>query len=226
MAAVLICAADPLTDELHGTLLWRQEIERHVATHYAHALTIAVAARPDLVVVDRDLPAAERLVRSLRSDPTTRAVSIAVMARGPHDDSELRLLEAGANAVLRLPAGPEWDERLAPLLSVAPRQTARLPVRLEFEGQGGLTVESFAASVLNLSESGMLIETMAPLAVGTDVDFRFRLSGGEEPVCGYGAVVREAGAKRYGVRFYGLEGDGRERVRAFVVRDSTRDERE
>jgi hypothetical protein len=129
----------------------------------------------------------------------------------------LLLLQGGANAILRLPAGPDWNERLAPLLSVAPRRAARIAVRLEFEGQGGLTVESFVATVLNLSESGMLVETKAPLAVGTDVDFRFRLRGGGEPVAGCGVVVREAGTGRYGVRFYGLEGDGRERVRAFVA---------
>lgn len=180
---------------------------------------MAVAVHPRLVVVDRDLPQARRLIESLRSDAVTRDVSIALFARGPMEDRELLLLSVGANAVLRLPAGPEWDARLSELLSVAPRRAVRLPVRLEFEARSS-AMEVVGGTVLNLSMSGMLVETRAQLEVGTDLDFLFVLLTDQPHLGGAGQVVRQAGPRLFGVRFYGLEGDGQERVQAFVERRS------
>jgi DNA-binding response OmpR family regulator len=205
-----------LGDDLHGTLLWRDGLERHLASRFDEALMLAVAVHPRLVVVDRDLPQVQRLVESLRGDAATRDVSIALFARGPMEDREIQLLAAGANAVLRLPAGPEWDVRLAALLSVAPRRAVRLPVRLEFEARSAMEV--VGGTVLNISASGMLVETRARLEVGADLDFSFVLATDAPHLEGSGQVVRVAGPRRFGVRFYGLEGDGQERVRAFVAR--------
>jgi len=209
---VLICAPDPLMDELHGTLLWRDGIERHVASTFAEALTKAVAARPDLAVVDRDLPEARRLVEDLRA---VGKFSIAIVARGDFDPDEVALLEAGANAILRLPAGPDWDDRVARLMSVARRKNVRAPVSVEFEGASG-TVERIFGRLVNVSVSGMLIECVAALDVGTDIDVSFQLPRAKTPIVGAGRIVRHAGRRRFGVEFYDLEGDGRERVRRFV----------
>src|SRR5438093_2132090 len=127
MAAALICSQEDLQPELGQTLLWRGGIERHVATRLEEARMMAVAAKPDIVVVDRDLPRADKLVAALRDDPSTRRLSIAIVARGDLDPSELELLEAGANAILRLPPGPDWDERLLRLLDIPAPPRAPLP---------------------------------------------------------------------------------------------------
>ena len=98
MPTVLICAPDPLTDELHGTVIWREDIERHVAGRFEDAFTIAVAARPNLVVVASDLPRADRLVQDLRGNSTTRQTSIAVLVPGEQDSSAWRAPGARAFA--------------------------------------------------------------------------------------------------------------------------------
>lgn len=216
MPAVLICAPDPLFDELHGTLLWRTGIERHVASRFEDALTIAVAARPELIAIDCDMPQAQRLIENLRGDPTTRQVSIVILARGEFESGELAFLEAGANAILRMPPGPEWDERLAPLMQVPVRRRARIPVRLQFEGRKTGAIRTVHGLILNISLTGILVETSHALEVGDDVDFSFRLAEDAPPVVGCAQVTRVAGAERYGMRYYGLEGDGAERVRRFV----------
>lgn len=216
MPVVLICAPDPLSDALHDTILWRQDIERHVASRFEDALTIAVAARPHLVVVDRDLPRALRLVENLRHDPATRGVSIVVAARGDFEPAELGFLQAGANAILRLPAGPDWDDRLSQLMQVSARRATRVPVQLQLEDPSASGVETWWGTVLNLSTSGMLVEVSFPLSMGTDLDFAIRLTPEAPPVRGCAHVVRQAGPGRFGVRFYGLEGDGAERVERFV----------
>ena len=209
---ILICAPDPLTDELHDTLLWRDGIERHVASSFPEALSKAVAARPDLVVVDRDLPEARRLVEDLR---TVGKFAVAIVARGDFEPDEVGLLEAGAYAILRLPAGPEWDERVARLMQVAQRKSVRVPVSVEFEGRSG-AIERIFGRLVNLSVSGMLIECSAVLDIGADIAVSFPLARGATPIVGTGRIVRQAGKGRFGLEFYGLEGDGRERVRMFV----------
>jgi DNA-binding response OmpR family regulator len=216
VTSVLICAPDPLADDLHGTLLWRDDVERHLASRFEDALTIAVAAHPDLVAIDRDFAGAERLVADLRDDPKTRECSIVVIARGEFQTDEVAFLQAGANAVLRLPPDADWDERLGALVRVPSRRATRLPVQLEFEARSAPRVLSAWGTVVNLSATGMLLETEAELAIGVDIDFRLRLTDGGAPVSGSGHIVRQAGAHRYGVRFYGLEGDGRERVLRFT----------
>ena len=220
MPTVLICAADPLTDELHGTILWRDDIERHVAARFEDAFTIAVAARPTLIVVGLDLPQADRLVEDLRQDPTTRGTSIVVVARGEFTTRELDLLQVGANAVLRLPASPSWDERLSELMSVPARRADRLAISIQFEGRADTRIETVCGTIVNVSTSGMLLEASIALDIGVDLDFAFSLPQSNDLVEGSGRVVRRDGAQRYGVRFYGLEGDGAERVGRFVDRGS------
>lgn len=221
MARILICAPDPLTDELHDTVIWREGNERHLATSFGEAFVMAVAVRPDLIVIDRDLPRAARLVEDLRQDATTRSFSIVVAARGDMADLELQLLQAGANAVIRLPAGDEWDERLSHLMRVPLRRATRAAVRIQFEGKT-THVETLWGAVLNLSTTGMLIEAAGPLEVGGDLDFRFLLPCSNEPVRGAGHIARLERKDRYGVRFYGLEGDGAARVEAFVAKGAAR----
>jgi DNA-binding response OmpR family regulator len=213
---VLICTADALPEELETTLLWRQDVERRVVKLTSEALSLTESAKPILVMVDSALSAAEDLITILRAGAKTRMLSIAILARGEFDPSEVRLLEAGANTIFRLPCSPEWDDRLAQLMSVAPRRTSRLAVTLQFEASGGDGVLTVAGTVLNLSERGMLVETDVALPIGVDLDFRIHLRDAPLPLVGCGQVVREDAPRRSGVQFYGLEADGVLRVRRFV----------
>jgi CheY-like chemotaxis protein len=199
---------------MHDTLLERGGIELHLAATAKEALRLAVTVRPDLALVDRDLPQARRLVKGLRE---ACRLSIAVIARGDFDPEEQELLEAGANAVLRLPADPDWDERLARLVDVAPRQSVRAPVSVDFEATPAGTVERVWGHLVNLSVTGMLLECAAPLDVGVDVDFSFRLPPAGAPVVGCGRVVRRAAPGRFGVEFRGLQGDAGERLQRYVT---------
>ncbi|PYQ11841.1 MAG: hypothetical protein DMF80_20750 [Acidobacteria bacterium] len=214
MAAALICSQEDLQPELGQTLLWRGGIERHVATRLEEARMMAVAAKPDIVVVDRDLPRADKLVAALRDDPSTRRLSIAIVARGDLDPSELELLEAGANAILRLPPGPDWDDRLVRLLDVPVRREARLPVEFEVDAHGSPLGVRFPAQALNLSRSGILIETAAELRVGDELELEFQLAG--DGVVARGRVVRQAGPRLFGVEFAPLVPGAAERIERFV----------
>jgi DNA-binding response OmpR family regulator len=211
----LICSPTNLDRELGSTVLYRVGVVRQEARRLEEARTLAIAASPDIVVVDRDLPRADGLVSALRQDPSTRALSIAVVSRGDFDPLEVILLEAGANAILRLPAGPEWDERLTRLMSVPVRRHARFAVSFNVVAMVGDYEDPVPASGLNVSRNGLLLETrLADLKVGDMLRLEMRLP--EDLVFGQGRVVRLAGPGQFGVEFFALEDDGRERIARFV----------
>src|SRR5258708_1814316 len=106
MPTVLLCSTLDLEGDLGQTLLWRDDIARVVATHVDYARTLAVAARPQMALVDRDLSGAGELIADLRRDPVTRPLSIVVLGRGDFDAEELDLLEAGANSTHRPASRP------------------------------------------------------------------------------------------------------------------------
>ena len=211
MSVVLICThAESLEADLGGTLLWRQDVERRLVTKPDDARALAVSARPRLVLVDRDLPWAGRFLAALREDAATRGLSVVVMARGDFDSSEVELLEAGANAILRLPGGPEWNERLQRLMDVPARKDARFPVSFQVEAasDGGRPEQ---AQAVNLSVSGMLLETQAPLGLRDDVRLRFTLPHAKSPLTLRAQVVRLAAGAQFGLEFRGLaDGDSRQ----------------
>jgi hypothetical protein len=216
MTAVLICShAEDLKADLGATLLWRNDVERRVVTKMDEARMLAVAARPSIVVVDRDLPWAGRVLAALRDDATTRGLSMVVMARGDFDPSEVELLEAGANAILRLPAGPEWNSRLERLMAVPVRKDARFPVSFDVQAaaNGGRPEQ---AQALNLSASGMLLETSGTLEVRDEIQLRFALPPAPSPLRVSGQVVRVAAPTRFGVEFCDVGPEESRRLQGYL----------
>jgi hypothetical protein len=216
MVKVVICSEERLDETLEETALWREDVER-VKTQSASDVSSLVREHgADLLVVHRDVAGAVELVRALRRAPETRKLSMVIVAPEDFNPLDVELLEVGANAILRLPPNLEWDERLTRLMSVPVRRDVRFSVEFEVLAQSGGVVETLAANALNLSVSGMLIESPRPLRVGEDLDFHFRLPDHDEVIRGCARVMRVAGPRRYGIEFYGLEGGGTSLVQLFV----------
>lgn len=197
-------------------MLYRSSVERHVAATAAEGQAAARRLRPEIVLVSRDLAGAIGLVKGLRDDPATRRTSVVGLARGDFATSELALLEAGANAILRLPPDADWDERLLRLMQVPVRRDVRAAVTLEVDLGLGASGTAFAALALNLSLSGLLIETNESLSVGDDLTFAFGLPDNGGEVRGGARVVRHGSAGQYGLQFDTVKGDGRVKIKHFV----------
>lgn len=215
MPRALICSHADLTRHLARTVLWREDMERTSAGSADEAFTLAVDGHPHVILVDRDLPGSRALVGALRQDEATRRTSIAVLARGDFEPSEIELLEAGANAVLRLPPDFDWDDRLMRLLDVAARREARLAVSLRVAAPV-LPGDVVNATALNISRSGLLIEARGhALDVGAEAELRIELPG-TPPVPAQGRVVRQAAAGQFGMQFTRLDAEARQRIESFV----------
>src|SRR5262245_61383239 len=153
----VIVAPEPLDDELAETVLFRQNVERYEAASLEQARHIASGGRPDIVIVDQRMANAAALVAQLRQDPLTRGVSIVAIARGDFEPAEVALLEAGANAILRLPPGADWDDRLERLIHVPLRRAARFGVHVQIDSRFEVAGRIFPGTAPNLSVNGMLV---------------------------------------------------------------------
>jgi CheY-like chemotaxis protein len=210
-----VAAPTDLARELGGTVLFRQNVERIRVAGVEEIRRLADEGRLDVVVVDSALPGASGLVAALRQDPVTRATAIVALGRSEFGFDHLELLQAGANAILPLPPGHDWDDRLVRLVHVPVRRATRFPVDMALEGglQGGLI---FTGRALNLSVHGLLLECRELLQVGADLRFSFEMPGDEEGVQGTATVVRAASPQRFGVELTHVEGDGRVRIKRYV----------
>ena len=196
MIRAVVLSPSSLASELGGTVLFRQNVERIAAASLEEVRGLVDGGRADVIVVDSALPRAAALVSGLRQDPTTRAIAIVALGRSEFGFDHLELLESGANAILPLPPGQDWDDRLMRLIHVPVRKTTRFPV--------------------NLSVHGLLLECRHPLKVGEDVRLAFDMPRGHGMVEADGTVVRQAHADRFGVELTHVAGDGRVRIKRYV----------
>jgi CheY-like chemotaxis protein len=202
--AVLLSPLD-LSSELGDTVLFRRNVERLLASRAEDVQRLASSGRIDIVVVDSALPGAAGVVGVLRQDPATRATAIVALGRSEFGFGHLDLLEAGANAILPLPPGHDWDDRLTRLINVPVRATTRFPVDMAIEG-GLLNGLCLSGRTLNLSVH----------EVGQDLRFSLEMPGAGGAVRGTGTVVRVAGENCFGVELTHVEGDGRVRIKRYV----------
>lgn len=202
MSVVLACSNEILT-ALRKTILWRGEIERLTVTEMEDALAITLAAslarKPVVVIVDAAMPWARSFVSAIRADDVTGSVPIVVVSRTDLGTRAHDFLVAGATALLPFPPTDNWDRRLAALAGARARRSERRPVRLPV-----LAVDAVGSPVpavaVNLSETGMLIESPASLRVGQVIRFSMKPPGGRL-VRGGAKVVWHAGAAWFGMRF-------------------------
>jgi hypothetical protein len=213
MPIALVCAEGPLP-ELADTVLAREEVDRRFARTPDEVRKITRETRPDIAVVDGAFAAVKEVVTGLRRYP--RQVSIVVLARSGMAADEVTLMEAGANAVLVPPPGPDWDAALSRLSTVPPRKHTRVPAYFETEMRS-TGVHVGLGTILNLSIHGALIETDHPLQLGDALEVRFRLPPPAGGVQAAARVRRLDAARRFGVEFYELHGNGRDMVSGFVA---------
>lgn len=210
MPTLVVCAAPALAEGLRSTPLWRGNIDRHVTGSAEETRKLVAQFRPNLIVIDRDLPAAEALVREFRA---SQRCSIAVIAPGEVQASEVVLLECGANAILRFPPGPDWEDRLARLIEVPTRKQVRIHVDLEVEGLFG--TEQVRGRVANISRTGMLLECPTQARIGDEMKFQLHLSQ-STILNGTARVVRFAGTNLYGCEFGGMDSYDLRRLEFFL----------
>ena len=216
MTTVLICAGSDLESDLRRTLFWREDLERYVTERADEARMLVFSTEPNVVVVELDLPGTDRLVESLRAS-LPHPVSIVGLSRAPAA-APARPADVGlVDAVLALPPGPEWDQRLVDVLEVPTRKQVRFDVSFHVEARLRHQPVAERGLALNISAGGLLIDgPHLRLHAGDDVSLSLQIPGQGDPVEGRARVVRQPIEQRLGLRFEAFSGDGDARIRDFL----------
>lgn len=218
MALVLFCSNRPLERALADTVLFRSGIDRVQVHSAAEALARVAQGGVGLLCVHRNILGIEAMVKEIRKSPTHRRISVVVLSENDFDPTEVEFLEAGANAILRLPPGEDFNERISRLMAVPARREVRLPVRLQVSAISG-----FGATVpvlaLNLSVSGLLIESNHLLNMGDEIQVSFRIEEAGALVSAIAHVTRTAGPNRYGAQFTEIT-EGEDALKDFLANPS------
>ncbi len=215
MAVVLICANRPLDRELQNTVLYRSGIQRELVKSVGEVQTRLTAGGVALLCLHREVAGVEALIRSIRRSPTLKRTSVAVFSEDDFDPSEVDVLDAGANAILRLPPGDDFDDRAGRLIAVPARRDVRLPVRLEVAAHSGFG-STVPVVALNLSPTGVLIESNRPLNMGDEVGLSLRFENSGALFSATAHITRTAGPNRYGARFTSIN-EGEEALKTFLA---------
>ena len=213
MSKALIYAQRPL-DELHGTLVWRQDVARYHADDWQEAFGVARHLPVDVLLVDADTAGAMDLVRAIRGEPLTRHISIAVLARRSAEKAFKDAFADDSVEILSMPPGSDWDERLVRLLHVPPRRAVRQRVDFDVYARGERSAMRIAAR--DVSVGGMLIECVQDFEIGEKLRVRFSLPQGVDPLVGTAWVVRKGLPRQWGLEFLYLDGTGLDELGRYV----------
>jgi CheY-like chemotaxis protein len=187
------------------------------------AMDVHRREKVDLIVLDISLPDldGEEVARRIRADPALRDVSILMFAEQPRETARPKCVAAGANEYISKPfQSAELQARVAWLLDVAARKDTRLLAQVEVKGADA-AASSYVGRILNLSVTGCLLETEAPLAIGRALSVSFFVPGSQVQARATAKVVRRAmgqGQPKWGIRFSPLDDVGRRAVTDYVAR--------
>ena len=187
----------------NGTVFSRGSISTLTAESSEEILHLHETHKADLIVTDSELPfmGGAKLCSTIRSDADLKNVSIVVVCNNT-DLSLAQCRAAGPNSVIPRPVDPGLlFARISELLVVPQRKDMRVLQRIAIKGREGDSV--FTAQSLNISISGMLLETSRELKTGERLICTFNIAHCERTVeC---VVMRSdetaSGRRRYGVKF-------------------------
>ncbi len=200
-----IIIAEPIIHDIerNNTVFGRGSISVISARSSEEILNLHGAHQADLIITDFELPfmGAAQLCSLIRNDAGLKNVSIIIVCNAT-DASLADCRESGANAVIPKPASPDaLFATMSELLVVPQRKDIRVLQRISVKSTEGDT--TFFAQSLNISISGMLIETDRTFKQGDRLTCAFNIAHNEVAVdCMVMRTDRTAsGKRRYGIKF-------------------------
>ena len=202
--------------DLERTFLRRAVCEVLTASTGLEAIRVAHEHRPDLIVLDIEMPEMNGIeaTRVLSGTPALSAIPVVIVSGSRRKEEALA---AGAREFAHKPLDEDrFLEMVRRFVPVPVRMDARREIRVPctLVGPGG----SLPGLVADVSVSGALVLTGASLAIGDRLHLAFALPGrppGVE-VRGEAYVVRRA-ESGYGLGFTALSDADRWRLQEFIA---------
>ncbi|HEY3175794.1 MAG TPA: response regulator [Candidatus Polarisedimenticolia bacterium] len=185
-----------------------------VASSAIEARELAMVARPDLIVLDFEMPemTGAELCQWLKADPLTTDIPVLIFSTHEDEETIRACRQAGAVGFVNKAAGGEaLLEEVAKALGVPRRRGIRVPCKLTVGITEGSDV--LAGELRDISVSGVFLTATRHFSPGTPLYLRFRLPGiqHEIQVLGEVARVEESAESGPGCGIQFLETDPRSR---------------
>jgi len=214
-----ILIADSLKHLVSGeTILNRANIQILTAASSQEILSMHKSEKADLIVIDlnmSDTPG-DGICAHLRKEPDHVKVLIAVE---PEEADIKRAEQCGADTYITKPINSAlFFSKIASLLHIQTRRAYRMPVKVTISGEMGNF--KFTASTINISSTGILIESAHTLNVGDVINCSFLLPG-TLAISAKGDVVRilkkpAGNIYQYGIRFTAISASAQRIIEDFV----------
>jgi CheY-like chemotaxis protein len=159
------------------------------------------------------------LVRRIRNSQTNRKATIVLLSAADNGESVQQALGAGADFVLTKPVtATRLRSMLAAMDSAGwneKRHKARLPFLTEVISTWDW--QEFPSRSMNISESGMLLQSSVDMQVGQEVALKFKILEVHASLNVRARIVRNDGAKRVGVEFIGLAPEDNNAIQLYII---------
>jgi CheY-like chemotaxis protein len=207
--------------EVEKSYLQRGGFEVLTASGGQEAVTLATARRPQLILLDLEMPEMDGAAAcaAMRQAPALAQTPIIIMSARGDAATRDRCLRAGCTEFVVKPEKP--DELLglvARVLAVRKRGAERITVVFDVNGQAGS--RQVIGRAHDLSVTGMLLETPAPLPAGAVLTLDFYLPRTRAQIRVTGEVTRTTavagGTHQAGIRFTDLSQADQEQILDFV----------
>jgi len=220
---VLVAGIGRRPFEVLAPVLDRHKLEVVQVAAPENSVELAHSERFDLVIFDakpREVTLAEVVAKIRDRSSASRLTSLLVLADHRTADAARALIGRGVNRVMLLDDPPEHiDQQVAELLYIAPRAALRLSTSLRTSVADG--TEEVLCEVVNVSMSGLLVQTDVLFEVGETVVVSIYPGDRDDPVVAKGKVTRRALSERggvdgFGIRLLSFAADGKLRMEAVL----------
>lgn len=184
------------------------------------ALQLQKENRFNLILSDLHLldMGGDALTKALRTDEASKNVAIILICYD-NADERARIADSGADARIIRPATPEQIlETVGSLLDIQIGRPKRAMLTVKVLGRKE-NVE-FDCISIDISNTGILLETEYPLVIGDRISFKFTLPGASQ-IESEGDVIRSVNilecTYKYGVQFVGLSLSSRNDILSYVT---------
>jgi uncharacterized protein (TIGR02266 family) len=212
--------------KLEKMLLERSGYEIITARTGVEALKKIQADKPRLVFLDMIMPemSGDAVCRFIKANKNLKHIPVVMVTTKSDELSRDRCLQAGCDDYMTKPVTQrDFFDKIKKFLNLEKRKHPRTRLRVSADClQGELSYQNYS---VDLSQSGVFIETPDPLPVGTDVIIRLSLPRQGAPILVKGSVVRtvppshppEGVNSGMGVRFTNLSSEDVEKIKTFVA---------
>jgi len=228
---ILLVDDNRLLLEMERTYLHNSQVVILSALNGEEALGIMKEQRPDLVVLDQNMPkmSGTACCAAMRSDPDLCSIPVLMISNSISREDQEEYTKAGCTDFLAKPVERrQFLEKILTFLSSIERRWPRVACRTEVEMKiSGMHVSGFCEDI---ALGGLYVATDFTVQEGSVINLKFRLpdKGDEPPVTAWGSVAWLNTARDrkhiglpagFGVEFIEITGEGMPMLRKKEISD-------